>query len=629
MSAIDRYRTELSNCETQLHRQQLVTQRLVFVRMVLFLAAAYFLLTYYLRTDCPSWWMVVGWTLAIAFIVAAAVHEAMQQSMQGNVVRSCLYRRLLGRAHRNWKELPKISPADLDDATSITADDLDIVGAQSLMSWCSLAGTKTGLKMLARQLTTFADANTVEQRRIATQELAPQFEMRQRLMLLLWALGVSQASLEGFSQWATTPVPKRRWLDWLTWIGPLALLLGTAIAVINYQRFPGPVFWSGVVLAGVGLLTNIVLLLGYIGVIYNAFKQIETHRGLEATCQELLRSLIEMRTKSSLLMELRQYLCDVSNQDSALAALAQLRWPMRLAGLRLNPVLFVPFLIFQVIFLWDFRVYNWIERWRTRYSNAVARWLECIGQLEVTLSAAAIHDEYPHWAFAKSELSTELLFRADKMGHPLIDDECRTVNDVCIRRDHPLLLVTGSNMSGKSTLMRSIGVNVALSRIGSPVCAVSFQCQPMELATSIRVRDSLAEGVSFFMAELNRLKQVVDTVQQNFEQHRRASLVILDEILQGTNSRERQIAVGHVVQKLLGFQAVLMVSTHDLQLADVEGFREHCGIVHFREHFEEIDGQLQMKFDYKMHPGIAPTTNALKLLELVGLGSPNAGHARH
>ncbi len=176
-------------------------------------------------------------------------------------------------------------------------------------------------------------------------------------------------------------------------------------------------------------------------------------------------------------------------------------------------------------------------------------------------------------------------------------------------------------MAGKSTLLRSLGLNQILARTGSPVCASSFASPLFDLATSICVRDSLKEGVSFFMAELKRLKEVVDIAQHAATQRETLPPVmfLLDEILQGTNSRERQIAVMKVIQRLLECQAVGAISTHDLELADQPEIQSFSQIVHFREYFETIDGVQKMRFDYLMRPGPTPTTNALKLLHMVGL----------
>ncbi len=215
----------------------------------------------------------------------------------------------------------------------------------------------------------------------------------------------------------------------------------------------------------------------------------------------------------------------------------------------------------------------------------------------------------------------QLIFEIESLGHPLLPDAQRVTNDLQLSRMQPLLLVTGSNMAGKSTLLRSLGLNQILARCGAPVCASRYRSPLFELATSIRVRDSLKEGVSFFMAELKRLKEVVDTAQMAGAQLQSepAVMFLLDEILQGTNSRERQIAVIKVIERLLACNSVGAISTHDLELADQPAVTRVSQIVHFREYFENDAGVQRMRFDYVMRPGPTPTTNALKLLAMVGL----------
>lgn len=210
------------------------------------------------------------------------------------------------------------------------------------------------------------------------------------------------------------------------------------------------------------------------------------------------------------------------------------------------------------------------------------------------------------------------LIEARQLGHPLLNHQ-RVCNDVTVGPPGTVLLVTGSNMSGKSTLLRSIGANVVLAQMGSVVCAQSLRLSPLRIETSMRIADSLADGVSFFMAELKRLKEVVDAAQQIRQKSGQTMLFLLDEILQGTNSQERQIAVSRVVRKLIDEQAIGAISTHDLDLATTPELREACHTVHFSEQFGTVDGKQQMTFDYQMRPGLSTSTNALKLLEMVGL----------
>lgn len=183
-----------------------------------------------------------------------------------------------------------------------------------------------------------------------------------------------------------------------------------------------------------------------------------------------------------------------------------------------------------------------------------------------------------------------------------------------------MLLVTGSNMSGKSTLLRAIGVNGMLAEAGGPVCARQLVLPSLVVTTSMRIQDSLEDGVSFFMAELKRLKTIVDQAAALNEGHGRVLLYLLDEILQGTNSVERHLAVSQVLSHLIGQGAIGAVSTHDLELAQAPELQGYCQTVHFREtlHGDGVSGQ-QMTFDYRLRDGVATTRNAMKLLELVGL----------
>jgi DNA mismatch repair ATPase MutS len=199
----------------------------------------------------------------------------------------------------------------------------------------------------------------------------------------------------------------------------------------------------------------------------------------------------------------------------------------------------------------------------------------------------------------------------------------RVVNDVVVGPPGTFLLVTGSNMSGKSTLLRAIGVNVVLAGAGGPVCAGGLRLPPVALWTSVRVQDSLERGVSYFMAELQRLKLVVDAARLQHErggtQRVPSLLYLLDEILQGTNTVERQIAARRIIAFLVASGAIGAVSTHDLALADAPELSAGTRPVHFTDTVGDGAGRPVMSFDYRLRPGVATTTNALRLMELVGL----------
>jgi len=273
----------------------------------------------------------------------------------------------------------------------------------------------------------------------------------------------------------------------------------------------------------------------------------------------------------------------------------------------------------QFAFLYDFHILHLLEGWQTKYGKYVRDWFVALGEFEALASLATLAYDNPSWTLPEVSESAKRL-EACKLGHPLLPDRTRVANDVEVGPAGTLLLVTGSNMSGKSTLLRAIGVNAVLAQAGAPVCAERLVMPPVALATSMRIRDSLEHGVSSYMAELMRLKEIVDLASAFENQGGRTLLYLLDEILQGTNTGERHVAVVRVLEHLLRRGAIGAVSTHDLDLAASEPMTSACCPVHFRETLHDHDAEQPMTFDYILRAGVATTTNALKLLELVGLG---------
>ncbi|MEZ6106097.1 MAG: hypothetical protein R3B96_08300 [Pirellulaceae bacterium] len=353
------------------------------------------------------------------------------------------------------------------------------------------------------------------------------------------------------------------------------------------------------------------------------------HRGSVAEAmafRRLFEWAADVPHKSERLAFLREEL--VGRQSPAIAAIGTLGRVTAAANMRRGGLFGIVYLLLQFATLWDFHWLAELERWRKAHGRHVRSWFDAIGQLEALCALARMAADEPTWSFPRMLSDDEpAVIRADSMGHPLLPTQ-RVCNSVELGPPGRVLLVTGSNMSGKSTLLRAIGTNVVLAQAGAKVCAQQFDVPNIELATSMRVHDSLADGVSFYMAELKRLKQIVDQAANAAAQQHRRTCFLLDEILQGTNSRERHIAVTRVIAHLIESGAIGAVSTHDLELANATELDGKIDCVHFRESFtQEVDSSgkktSRMTFDYLMREGVATTTNALKLLEMVGLDSPH------
>ena len=257
--------------------------------------------------------------------------------------------------------------------------------------------------------------------------------------------------------------------------------------------------------------------------------------------------------------------------------------------------------------------YRWrfaAERWRRLHGGAVRRWVAAIGEMEALLSLATYSFEHPADPFPELK-DGESFFDAQELGHPLIAAATCVRNDVTVGGEKRVLLVSGSNMSGKSTLLRSIGVNVVLAMAGAPVRARKVQLTPLQVGASIRTNDSLQEGSSRFYAEITRLRNVFDLAGGD-----PPLIFLLDELLQGTNSKDRRIGAEGIVRALLERCAIGLVSTHDLALTDIGGsMNGYLRNVHFED---EIEGG-KIKFDYLLRDGVVTKSNGLELMRSIGL----------
>ena len=262
--------------------------------------------------------------------------------------------------------------------------------------------------------------------------------------------------------------------------------------------------------------------------------------------------------------------------------------------------------------LWELNVVLRAERWRDRTGPRLRGWLDALAEMEALCSLAAFAHERPDYAFAE-RAEEPGVFRAEALSHPLIDRRRVVPNDLELGGPGSVLLLTGSNMSGKSTLLRSVGLAVVMAGAGGPVPARRLCISELRLASSVRIVDSLAEGTSHFFAELRRLKHIVDLSRTSGP----PLLYLLDEVLHGTNSRERHIGAVSVVRWLSQSGALGIVTTHDLELARLADIVPSGRMV--EAHFSDgVDGE-SLQFDYRLRPGPVRSTNALKLMRAVGI----------
>ena len=371
------------------------------------------------------------------------------------------------------------------------------------------------------------------------------------------------------------------------------------------------------------LLVNASLSVLFTGSVHDVFRVVSTRNGEVNRYRAMFGLLYSMPETTSEVAQIKHELTE--RGGGVQPSLAALHRIMQLANISHSPLMFVlVYVPLQLTLLWDFQILTWLERWQVGNGQHVRAWFAALGKFEALSSLATLAHGQPSWSFPQVDIGSDRL-SATGLGHPLLAAEARVGNDVEIGPQGTFLLVTGSNMSGKSTLLRAIGTNVILAHAGAPVCATRMTLPPLVVSTSMRIHDSLQDGVSFFMAELQRLKAIVDRAHDFAQREDRRLLYLLDEILQGTNSRERHVAVVRVVSHLLECGAIGAISTHDLDLANSPQITASCQPVHFRETLHSRQAPQPMTFDYHLRPGVATTTNALRLLEIVGLEPSAAG----
>jgi DNA mismatch repair ATPase MutS len=335
----------------------------------------------------------------------------------------------------------------------------------------------------------------------------------------------------------------------------------------------------------------------------------EVTRGIEEPRRELLvlaRVLARLEQEpfeSPLLVDLHHHLhADGRAASRRLARLDKLAYLLELPGNQL----FAPVAIAT---LWSIHVAYALEQWRERYGPYVPQWLDAVGALEALLALATYAYEHPSDPFPEL-VEGSILFDGRQLAHPILPENLCVRNSVCLDDALRLLVVSGSNMSGKSTLLRMVGVNAVLAQAGAPVRAEALRMSPLALGATLRVQDSLQSGASRFYAEIERLKQVMDLAENG------ATLFLFDEILSGTNSHDRRIGAAEVLRALLDRGAAGIVTTHDLALTQIA---DHLGAIASNVHFTDEWRDGAIIFPYTLKPGVVRQGNALRLMARLGL----------
>jgi hypothetical protein len=542
-----------------------------------------------------AWWNI--WTLpfSVAVFVALIVwHERVLTRSRAEARAAAFYEQGIARLEGRWAGAGATGDR-FRDASHPYEGDLDLFGRGSLFELIGAARTSVGEETLAAWLKGPASAETVIDRQQAVAELRDRLDLREDLALLGEDVRKS-VDPRVLARWGEGPMVRLpRFAQYAAFAAAALNVIAIAGYMLHFWRFP----W----VAGSLALSALVA----VAMRQQVFRVLAA---VDAPAEELdvLARVFESFERESFsggrLAHLRAELEDrgaaPSRRIAGLHRLIEYHDWTRNQG----------FALFAKPLMWSTQFAIAIEMWRRRNGPQIARWLAAVGELEALCSIAGYAAEHPSDPFPG--LSNQgPQFCGSGIAHPLLDPAAAVRNDVCLNRDLQLLVVSGSNMSGKSTLLRAVGLNTALAWAGAPVRAQRLTVSPLAIGASMRTHDSVLEGKSRFYAEITRIRQVVDLADGE-----RPLLFLLDEVLSGTNSHDRRIGAAAILHTLVAHRAIGLVTTHDLALAEVaDELAPRAANVHFEDHLE--DGVIA--FDYRMRPGVVAKSNALELMRSVGL----------
>jgi hypothetical protein len=560
-------------------------------------------------TIAAIWWLHLTHALSSAWILAplavflalVGYHLRVRRERSRTERAANFYRRGLARIEDRWAGTGQ-QGSRFDAAHHVYAGDLDLFGRGSLFELLCSARTRMGEECLARWLLAPAPVDVILARQRAVADLRTRTDLREELAVQGEgpAAGVQPEALLEWAEAANlleVPAQQGIRLSLPTLAGVVLPVLAIVTAIIGLMTGFGTPFYL-VLLGEIAILLALAKKIARI--LHGTESAFEDLRLLSELLLRIEREPFQAPSLQALVRKLSSHTLPASKTIGELSTI------VNLAGSRRNQAI----ALFTVPLLYTLNVALAAERWRRKHGTVVRAWIEAIGEIEALVSLAGYSYEHPDDPFPEL-IDGAVTFEGSALGHPLIPAQRCVRNDVSVGGSSKVLLISGSNMSGKSTLLRTVGVNTVLAMTGAPVRARRLRLSPVQVGASIRINDSLHEGSSRFYAEITRIRQLLDLLSQG-----RQLLFLLDELLQGTNSRDRKIGAEGIVRGFVTRGAVGLITTHDLAVTDLSGLGE--GVLHNMHLQDELrDGR--MTFDFTLREGVVTKSNGVELMRSIGL----------
>lgn len=585
------YHTRAANVAQQVAQTESIIRRYAWTRMAVMLLMA--AVIYAGLTHTQLFWALP--ILLTVFIILVRLQFAKSDEKQ-----RLLYLQQLNQEEEKGIRFEETNFPDGSmyiDPHHPYSHDLDLFGKGSVFQYINRCATQLGEEHLAQALTPasthFESAAELVLKQKAARELAQHIDFRQQV----WAVGrqINDASFNRSVLY--------RWLDEksflykktlptvLRWALPTITLTIVALVILGIVPF-------SVVMA---MMILQIAVAGMYGKRIAAFQQLLGQANKPLSNYARILELLSKQTFSSTLLKKHHTLA-----TEAFENVQQLSKLVNALEARMNPI---AMLFGNGLFLYDLHAVSKLERWREQHAAALPGWLDSLAEWDALLSPATLHFNHPEYAFAEYVQPHTIVTK--QAGHLLIPNTIRVSNDVAVGNPQRVWLITGANMAGKSTFLRALGVNFVLGAMGSPVCATYWSMPLITLRTGMRTTDSLQDHQSYFFAELNRLQSIMEELRSG-----KPMFILLDEILKGTNSTDKQLGSRELLKQLKDLNALVVLATHDIALGDLEQQHpQHIANACFEGKIEND----QLTFDYTLHAGVAQKANATFLMRKMGI----------
>ncbi len=548
------------------------------------------------KNEYDSLFLLCTFAVFAAFVYLWICQNKIKEKVDFSVGIISINEKNIDRVSGEWVNFKDVG-SEFIDSDHRYALDLDVVGEKSLFQFLNSTNTWYGRSLFARDLLGVVySASEIEQRQHAISELADKLDFSNEIEYEMSRIGTSESvkslvkDLQDDKTYLNNDILKNL-ISIVPIIGLICLLCGLIFG-INYGIYVGVIC---LIQQGITWAIGFSKTARYLAPVTNLPCKLIAYNSI-------IKTIKAKEFESAKLNEIKSLLS--TSESSAEHAMKELAAITDKVSVRGN---FLVYFALNISLLWDFRCALKLQKWKKKYASYAEEWFIALGELESLLSFANLPRVCSNVSVPEICQDSKIV-KGRKIGHPLLNNKVRVNNSFDC--EDSIYIISGSNMSGKTTFLRTVGINLVLAQCGSLVCAKDMKCSPLAVVTSMRIADDLSAGISTFYAEIKRIKRIIDAAEKS-----RNTIFLIDEIFRGTNSVDRLFGAVTVIEKLNNLDVTGIITTHDLELCQLEEKYNRIKNYHFSESYSDKE----IHFDYKMKEGKSTTTNGKYLMEMVGI----------